>query len=319
MAIETPVDGLVSPYDLASDDGYEWLKGNLHSHTTNSDGKPSPQERLDGYVEQGYNFLCLSDHYKITRIDTVSWPDDFVLIQGAELHPTNPFGGQVHHFVALNIHEDMDSQRLPPQLVIDAVREQGGSIWLAHPHWSSINILRDTLPLRGLSGIEVFNTTCRRMGRGEGSIHWDDWMSLEGKSYPALANDDSHAVDSARHDTYQGWTVVRVKERTAAAVVEALATGASYGSTGPEIIDIQLRLSDQSTDKSRIVEATVVSSEAQRIFAVCDTYGTEYHEHGSSFETASFSIRANARWSRFEVIAPDGTKAWSNPFDLTGF
>ena len=102
MAIKTPVDGLVSPYDLSSDDGYVWLKGNLHSHTTNSDGKPAPQERLDGYVEHGYDFLCLSDHYKITRTDTVSCPDNFVLIQGAELHPANPFGGQVHHFVALN-------------------------------------------------------------------------------------------------------------------------------------------------------------------------------------------------------------------------
>ena len=148
MAIETPVDGLVSPYDLSSDDGYVWLKGNLHSHTTNSDGKPAPQERLDGYVEHGYDFLCLSDHYKITRTDTVSCPDNLVLIQGAELHPANPFGGQVHHFVALNIHQDMDSQRLPPQLVIDAVRDQGGAIWLAHPHWSSVDILRDTIPLR---------------------------------------------------------------------------------------------------------------------------------------------------------------------------
>jgi hypothetical protein len=111
--------------------------------------------------------------------------------------------------------------------------------------------------------------------------------------------------------------MVRVAERTSAAVVEALATGASYGTTGPQIIDIQLRRSDKSTDKSRIVEATVVSSEAQRVCAVCDAYGTEYHEHGKSFETATFPIRANARWARFEVIAPDGTKAWSNPFDLT--
>ena len=53
MAIDTHLNQLMSTFDLRSDNGYFWLKGNLHSHTTNSDGKPSPQERLDGYVEQG--------------------------------------------------------------------------------------------------------------------------------------------------------------------------------------------------------------------------------------------------------------------------
>ena len=57
-------NGLTSPFDI-KDQGYFWLKGNLHSHTTNSDGKPSPQERLDGYVNQGNDFCYfrpLHDH-----------------------------------------------------------------------------------------------------------------------------------------------------------------------------------------------------------------------------------------------------------------
>ena len=43
---------LVSPFTLKDDEGFFWVKGNLHSHTTNSDGQPSPQERVDGYGEQ---------------------------------------------------------------------------------------------------------------------------------------------------------------------------------------------------------------------------------------------------------------------------
>ena len=103
MSDNVPKGALTNPFALSTDDGYTWLKGNLHSHTTNSDGKAAPQERLDGYVGQGYDFLCLSDHHKITFTDTVQAPSDFVLIQGAELHPDNPFGGQRHHFVCLNI------------------------------------------------------------------------------------------------------------------------------------------------------------------------------------------------------------------------
>lgn len=314
---EAPQNPLISPFDLSDDDGYSWLKGNLHTHTTNSDGREEPQQRLDGYVGQGYDFLCLSDHGTITRIDTLSAPDDFVLIQGVELHPPNPFGGQTHHFVGLNLHEDMDAGKMAPQLVIDAVLDQGGQAWLAHPHWSSVNILRDTVPLRGLSGLEVFNTTCRCAGRGESSVHWDDWMSLEDRLYPALANDDAHAAAEARRDTYQGWTMVRVRERTVEAVLAALAAGTAYSSEGPEILDIQVRDAEGSTDERRMTEATVKCSPARRIAAVSDDWGTEYHQYGELFEEATFQVRPNARWVRFEVIGADGLKAWSNPFDLT--
>ena len=43
-------------------------------------------------------------------------------------------------------------------------------------------------------------------------------MEQEDRIYPALANDDAHALESENHDTYQGWTMVRVKERSATAV-----------------------------------------------------------------------------------------------------
>ena len=45
-------NALTDPFALNGDE-YFWMKGNLHSHTTNSDGRVSPQERLDGYVARG--------------------------------------------------------------------------------------------------------------------------------------------------------------------------------------------------------------------------------------------------------------------------
>ena len=120
---------LVNPFGLPDADGYMWLKGNLHTHTTNSDGRVAPQARLDQYAAKGYDFLCLSDHDTITRVDTVCAPDDFVLVQGAELHPLNPFGGRQYHLLCLDIHEDMDSEAMAPQEVIDSVNDQGGAVW----------------------------------------------------------------------------------------------------------------------------------------------------------------------------------------------
>ncbi|MEM7030375.1 MAG: CehA/McbA family metallohydrolase [Chloroflexota bacterium] len=316
MSLSAPQSKLTNPFSLTNDEGYVWLKGNLHSHTTNSDGTVSPQERLDGYVNQGYDFLCISDHHKITKIDTVSCPDDFTLIQSVELHPDNPFGGQIHHFLAYNVHEDIDARAMPPQHVIDAVLDQGGSVWLAHPHWSSINIIRDVLPLRGFAGIEVFNSTCLRMGRPESGVHWDDWMELENRLYPALSNDDSHRDEKEDWDTYQGWTMVRVKDRSPQAIVAALEVGASYSSTGPDIHDIQIR-AITNEDGQKQAEVTIHCSEAQTILAVGNVYGNQYRVGQDTFTQATFTLRPNLRWVRFEVIAPNGTKAWSNPFDLT--
>ena len=33
-----------------------WYKGNLHSHTTVSDGKMTPEQSVEVYKEHGYNF-----------------------------------------------------------------------------------------------------------------------------------------------------------------------------------------------------------------------------------------------------------------------
>ena len=319
MVSNTTANSLVSPFGLKSEDGYVWLKGNPHSHTTNSDGRVSPQERVDGYIEHGYDFLCITDHGTITPINSVTCPDNFILIQSAELHPQNPFGGQPHHFLAFNIKEHIEAPKMPPQHVIDQVKEQGGSIWLAHPYWSSVNIIQDTLPLHGLAGVEVFNTTCQCAGRGESSVHWTDWREKENKLYPAIGSDDSHAADTEERDTYRGWTMVRVKELTAGAIIEAMEKGSGYSSSGPEIHDIQLKRVDESKDDRVVVEATVRSSEARRIVAVCDTFGTEYRNKGRAFKSAAFNLPPNARWVRFEVVGPDGSKAWSNPFDLTSF
>ena len=39
-----------------------WYKGNIHCHTTNSDGCLTPEEVVKIYKDQGYSFLAISDH-----------------------------------------------------------------------------------------------------------------------------------------------------------------------------------------------------------------------------------------------------------------
>ena len=39
-----------------------WYKGNLHSHTVDSDGCLTPGEAVELFAEHGYSFLGISDH-----------------------------------------------------------------------------------------------------------------------------------------------------------------------------------------------------------------------------------------------------------------
>jgi len=57
-------------------------------------------------------------------------------------------------------------------------------------------------------------------------------------------------------------------------------------------------------------------SEAQRIYGVCNTTGVQYYNPNGTFEEATFKLRPGAKWVRFEIVGPDGSKAWSNPMDL---
>ena len=53
---------ILSPYS----EPQRWLKGNLHTHTTRSDGTGTPDEVIAMYRDDGYDFLALTDHYRFS-------------------------------------------------------------------------------------------------------------------------------------------------------------------------------------------------------------------------------------------------------------
>ena len=61
-----------------------WYKGNLHTHTTASDGTITQEETVRIYKEHGgYDFLALTEHNtytNTTKYDT----ENFITIPGAE-------------------------------------------------------------------------------------------------------------------------------------------------------------------------------------------------------------------------------------------
>jgi predicted metal-dependent phosphoesterase TrpH len=67
-----------------------WLRGNLHAHTTFSDGVRRPDQLIDAYEALGYDFLAITDHEN--WIDDGYWralprlASKLLLFQGVELN-----------------------------------------------------------------------------------------------------------------------------------------------------------------------------------------------------------------------------------------
>src|SRR5687767_13976465 len=89
-----------------------WYKGNTHAHTLNSDGDSTPDDVVKWYREHGYNFLVLTDHNYLTRVDALNAlhgaDRQFLVIKGEEV--TDRFGEKPIHINGLDIEKEIQPQ-----------------------------------------------------------------------------------------------------------------------------------------------------------------------------------------------------------------
>ena len=83
-------------------------RGNLHTHSTRSDGVLSPEEVCRRYRAEGYDFLALTDHFVgmwgYPIVDTVPFrAEGFTTILGAELHSGAMANGELWHILAVGL------------------------------------------------------------------------------------------------------------------------------------------------------------------------------------------------------------------------
>ena len=111
-----------------------WYKGNLHMHTTVSDGTLSPEEAVARYRAAGYDFVALTDH----RTVNPPWEDeDFLILSGAEYDTGDPVGDMpLFHILGIGMMDTPDlyyshsryarSAWPSAQEIISAIRHVGG-------------------------------------------------------------------------------------------------------------------------------------------------------------------------------------------------
>lgn len=81
----------------------KWYKGNLHTHSTNSDGRLSPEEVIGLYREEGYDFLALTDHWFMGEERR---EENFLLLSGAEYDVGNNVRDGIYHVVGIGMQKE---------------------------------------------------------------------------------------------------------------------------------------------------------------------------------------------------------------------
>ncbi len=90
-----------------------FYRGNMHTHSTNSDGSLSPEAVCGAYRGEGHDFLVLTDHfmevYGFPVTDTRSYRTGyFTTIIGAELHAPEISGGEIWHIKSVGLPFDFE-------------------------------------------------------------------------------------------------------------------------------------------------------------------------------------------------------------------
>jgi hypothetical protein len=293
-------------------------RGNLHTHSTNSDGVLSPEEVCRRYQAEGYDFIALTDHfvglfdYPVT--DTTAFHNDsFTTILGAELHTGTMENGHLWHIVAAGLPRDFTPPNAPNfrpvkgsetgASIAQRARDAGAFVAIAHPHWSGMSEA-DARSITAAHAVEIYNHGCVvDNDRGEGFLTLEHLLN-RGHKLNLIATDDAHFNTP---DFFGGWVMVKAIENTPEALLNALKAGEFYSSTGPQINDIRFTKDGIEVDCSSAV-TIIVQGQGTSMATL----------HGETMTTGKLSLErlSSSPWIRVTVIDRASKRAWSNPIWL---
>ena len=273
-----------------------WYKGNLHLHTTKSDGFLTDEEVIKRYAEEGYDFIAITDHWKIYHHNGNRSTSSLLVLEGVELDGYDEHGANLH-VLAIGVSNGFSLGK-NFNSVLYAAREQGALLIWAHPHWTG-----NTVPegmRHKFHGIEVYNHTSQcEIGKGYATTYWD--TLLENKpNLLGFAVDDAHFTPGEPF-WKGGWVMVNAPECTKKAILESLFKGNFYSTQGPIFESIQFNGNKLFVSTSPVKFIRLIGPKS---------LGKWIASKGNGIK--EFEIPSDWTYVRLEIEDENGKRAWSN-------
>jgi hypothetical protein len=294
---------------------HEFLKGNVHTHTNQSDGDSAPEDVIEWYRAHGYAFLAITDHNRLTEAERYSslQDDSFRLISGEELSMYS--GGRQVHVNALCTKTKIGGGTFSSSAEALAwattrVATEGGVAIVNHPNFDRAVQPTDVLAAGAASGIEIVSGhphvhSFGAEDRLSNEALWD-YALTAGARVMGVGVDDLHQLridaDPAAN-AGRAWIQVFGSRNEPHAVCEALRAGRFYSSNGASI----RRISVTETSYS------VWPNEPGAKVRFVGREGRVLSELGPlpDGSTATHTIAAGDGYVRAKVVDADGSVAWT--------
>lgn len=148
---------------------YEYV-GNMHAHTTYSDGAKTHAVVAAAAIKAGLDFMITTDHNALVEGVAGLYQNgdggQVLLLTGEEVHDmTLAQGNQGNHLLVYGAGQELSAagQNRPPQELLDAVNAAGGLSFIAHPvaqevPWAGEPDLGwHNWDISGYTGLEIWN------------------------------------------------------------------------------------------------------------------------------------------------------------------
>jgi hypothetical protein len=299
-----------------------WFKGNLHTHTTESDGDAPPEHVASWYHEHSYDFLVITDHNHLTVLDDAAgspgkWP---LLIPGEEVTVRLWDNTAPVHINGIGIDRLVEpahgeSVTATIQENVDNIRAAGGLASINHPNYKWVVNADDIASVEGAWAMEIFNghpftndTTAGNRPGGEDI--WDLVLST-GRRICGVATDDSHhyvaEFSPLLANPGRGWVVVHSEKGGQENILLAMSEGDYYASTGVVLDDLKVAADE--------IVVAMNPYETEEFTTVFSGLGGEVLEEIHGHE-ARFKPPEGVGYVRATVGSSRGSRAWSQPLYL---
>lgn len=295
-------------------------KANLHTHTTVSDGKHSPEEVKNFYKSHGYSIIAFTDHECLANHSYLN-DDNFLAITGYEYglnESSKPwkFTKTCHLCLLAKEPDNVTHVCFNPKktmrfsedfhktakyrgeifegsysvenlkLIISEAKKQGFFVTVNHPWWSLMEV-DELLQLDDFDGFEIYNN-----GATSGDSYYDfhpylyEMLLRKGKMCLPIAADDTHYI--APEDKYQpqalgGFNIIASPSLNYSDVISAIEKGDMYSSTGGPAIHSIYAENGSVTVTCEDAKGIIFRTASRRGYSV-------YADPGKTVNSASFPM-----------------------------